>query len=52
MSEFDTRMVDALAAADEEKRNTRIQKYCSFCGQEFLAEQDDTGTLCEECMES
>lgn len=38
MSEFDTTMVRDLALADE-KRNTRIQKYCSFCGQPSKGEE-------------
>ena len=50
MSDFDTTMVRDLALADE-KRNTRVQKYCSFCGAGFLGEQDDTETLCNDCRE-
>lgn len=34
-----------------EQRNTRIQKYCSFCGAEFIEEQDDTETRCKDCRE-
>lgn len=34
-----------------EHRNTRVQKYCSFCGQGFLGEKDDTTQICEECKE-
>jgi len=48
MSDFDTTMVRDLALADE-KRNTRIQKYCSFCGQPFLGDQNDSETCCKDC---
>ena len=34
-----------------ETRNTRVQKWCSFCGAEFLGEPDDGNTLCDECKE-
>ena len=51
MSDFDTTMVRDLALADE-KRNTRVQKYCSFCGQGFLGEQDDSETRGKDCKEA
>lgn len=50
MSEFDTTMVRDLALADE-KRNTRIQKFCGFCGAGFLDEIDDNEPFCAECRE-
>lgn len=50
MSEFDTSMVDAMMAADE-KRNTRVQKYCGFCGCEFLGDQDIDEKFCPDCRE-
>ena len=51
MSDFDTTMVRDLALADE-KRNTRVQKYCSFCGQPFLEDQNDPETRCKDCKEA
>lgn len=36
---------------NSEARNTRVQKYCSYCGQEYIDEQEADGNLCPECRE-
>jgi ribosomal protein S27AE len=50
MSVFDR---DVIMVRDlylaEEKRNTRVQKFCGYCGAEFLGEIDDDECFCAEC---
>lgn len=55
MADFNTRIVDELMTADADsvtqQRNTRVQKYCDFCGGAFLGDKDTEERFCKDCGE-